>query len=408
MAKKALGKNLGALLGGSANKANERIGTEAPKDSELRKLPVDLIQPGKYQPRVDMHAESLEDLAESIRSQGVVQPIVVRPISDPGKFEIIAGERRWRATQLAGLDVIPALVRDVSDEAAIAMALIENIQREDLNPIEEAVALQRLQREFELTQQEVADAVGKSRSTVANLLRLMTLQEDVRRLVEHGDLEMGHARALLGLEGRAQTDAARQVVSRGLSVRETEKPFMMSVEDVFSISGRGTVATGRVERGIVKIQEEIEILGFAETRKTVVTGVEMFRKLLDEGRAGDNVGVLLRGIAKDEIYRGQCLTKPGSITPHKKFECEVYVLKKEEGGRHTPFFSGYRPQFYFRTTDVTGVVTLPEGTEMVMPGDNVNLTVELIAPIAMEKGVRFAIREGGRTVGAGTVTDIIE
>ena len=189
--------------------------------------------------------------------------------------------------------------------------------------------------------------------------------------------------------------------------RAIDGAFLMPVEDVFSISGRGTVATGRVERGIVKVGEEIEIVGIKDTAKTTVTGVEMFRKLLDEGRAGDNVGVLLRGTKREEIERGQVLAKPGSITPHTKFEAEVYVLKKEEGGRHTPFFNGYRPQFYFRTTDVTGAATLAEGTEMVMPGDNVNLTVELIAPIAMEDGLRFAIREGGRTVGAGVVTKIL-
>ena len=190
--------------------------------------------------------------------------------------------------------------------------------------------------------------------------------------------------------------------------RDVDKDFLMPIEDIFSISGRGTVVTGRVDRGVVKVGEEIEIVGIRPTTKTVVTGVEMFRKLLDQGQAGDNIGVLLRGTKKDEVERGQVLAKPGSITPHTKFKGEVYVLTKDEGGRHTPFFNGYRPQFYFRTTDVTGSSTLPEGTEMVMPGDNVNLTVELIAPIAMEKGVRFAIREGGRTVGAGTVTDIIE
>jgi len=190
--------------------------------------------------------------------------------------------------------------------------------------------------------------------------------------------------------------------------RDIDKDFLMPIEDIFSISGRGTVVTGRVERGVVKTGEEIEIIGIRPTAKTVVTGVEMFRKILDEGRAGDNVGVLLRGTKKDEVERGQVLAKPGSITPHTKFKGEVYVLSKDEGGRHTPFFNGYRPQFYFRTTDVTGASTLPEGTEMVMPGDNVNLEVTLIAPIAMEQGVRFAIREGGRTVGAGTVTDIIE
>ncbi len=190
--------------------------------------------------------------------------------------------------------------------------------------------------------------------------------------------------------------------------RDIEKPFLMPIEDVFSISGRGTVVTGRAERGIIKVGEEVEIVGLGETKKTVATGVEMFRKLLDEGRAGDNIGVLLRGTAKDEVERGMVLAKPGSITPHKKFKAEVYVLTKEEGGRHTPFFKGYRPQFYFRTTDVTGVAELPEGVEMVMPGDNVTLTIELIAPIAMEKEVRFAIREGGRTVGAGVVTEVIE
>ncbi len=190
--------------------------------------------------------------------------------------------------------------------------------------------------------------------------------------------------------------------------RVTDKPFLMPVEDVFSISGRGTVATGRVERGIVNTGNEIEIVGFKETRKTVVTGVEMFRKILDEGRAGDNVGCLLRGVKKDEIERGQVLAAPGSIKPHTKFKAEVYVLNKEEGGRHTPFFKGYRPQFYFRTTDVTGAVTLPEGVEMVMPGDNISMEVELITPVAMEKELRFAIREGGRTVGAGVVAEVIE
>ena len=190
--------------------------------------------------------------------------------------------------------------------------------------------------------------------------------------------------------------------------REIDKPFLMPVEDVFTISGRGTVVTGRVERGIVKVGEEIEIVGFRDTTKTVVTGVEMFRKLLDEGRAGDNIGALLRGTKREEIERGQVLCKPGSIKPHKKFKGEIYILKKEEGGRHTPFFKGYRPQFYFRTTDVTGLVTLPEGVEMVMPGDNINLDIELIAPIACEEGLRFAIREGGKTVGAGVVTKILE
>jgi elongation factor Tu len=191
-------------------------------------------------------------------------------------------------------------------------------------------------------------------------------------------------------------------------VREIDKPFLMPVEDVFTISGRGTVVTGRVERGIVKVGDEVEIIGIRATVKTVCTGVEMFRKILDQGQAGDNVGVLLRGIKREEVERGQVVAKPGSITPHRKFKAETYILTKEEGGRHTPFFNGYRPQFYFRTTDVTGVATLPEGVEMVMPGDNVSLAVELITPIAMEKELRFAIREGGRTVGAGVISDIAE
>ena len=190
--------------------------------------------------------------------------------------------------------------------------------------------------------------------------------------------------------------------------RDVDKPFIMPVEDVFSISGRGTVATGRIERGKVKVGDEIEIVGIKATQKTVVTGVEMFRKILDEGMAGDNVGCLLRGTKREEIERGQVLAKPGSITPHTKFKAEAYVLTKEEGGRHTPFFTGYRPQFYFRTTDVTGVAHLPTGVEMVMPGDNVAMEIELITPIAMEKGLRFAIREGGRTVGAGTISDVVE
>jgi len=190
-------------------------------------------------------------------------------------------------------------------------------------------------------------------------------------------------------------------------VRETDKPFLLPVEDVFSITGRGTVATGRIERGIIKVGEEVAVVGFGSDKKTVVTGVEMFRKLLDQGQAGDNVGLLLRGIQKEEIERGMVLAKPGSITPHTKAEAEVYVLTKEEGGRHTPFFKGYRPQFYFRTTDVTGTIELPEGTEMVMPGDNITMVIELITPIAMEEQVRFAIREGGRTVGAGVVTKIL-
>jgi elongation factor Tu len=190
--------------------------------------------------------------------------------------------------------------------------------------------------------------------------------------------------------------------------RDVDKPFLMPVEDVFSITGRGTVATGRIERGRVKVGDEVELVGFGAQRKTVVTGVEMFRKLLDEGVAGDNVGLLLRGIEKDEVERGMVIAKPGSVTPHTKFESEVYVLTKEEGGRHTPFFRGYRPQFYFRTTDVTGTVDLPEGVEMVMPGDNTKMTIELITPIALEEGLRFAIREGGRTVGAGVVTKILQ
>ena len=189
--------------------------------------------------------------------------------------------------------------------------------------------------------------------------------------------------------------------------RPVDKPFLMPIEDVFSISGRGTVVTGRVETGIVKVGEEVEIVGLKDTRKTVVTGVEMFRKLLDQGEAGDNIGALVRGVAREEVERGQVLSKPGSITPHTQFEAEVYVLSKDEGGRHTPFFKGYRPQFYFRTTDVTGSCELPEGVEMVMPGDNINMVVELICPIAMDEGLRFAIREGGRTVGAGVVTKVI-
>jgi elongation factor Tu len=191
-------------------------------------------------------------------------------------------------------------------------------------------------------------------------------------------------------------------------VRAIEKPFLMPIEDVFTISGRGTVVTGRMERGLVKVGDEVEIVGFAPTQKTVCTGVEMFRKTLDQGQAGDNVGLLLRGIKKDEVERGQVVAQPASITPHTKFKAEVYILTKEEGGRHTPFFTGYRPQFYLRTTDVTGVVTLPEGVEMVMPGDNVSMVVHLITPVALEKELRFAIREGGRTVGAGVVSEIVE
>jgi len=190
--------------------------------------------------------------------------------------------------------------------------------------------------------------------------------------------------------------------------RPIDKPFLMPIEDVFSISGRGTVVTGRVEQGVVKVGEEVEIVGIKDTRKTTVTGVEMFRKLLDQGQAGDNIGALIRGIDREDVERGQVLAKPGSITPHTNFKAEAYILTKEEGGRHTPFFNGYRPQFYFRTTDVTGSVTLPEGTEMVMPGDNISMVVELLTPIAMDKELRFAIREGGRTVGAGVVTEVIK
>jgi elongation factor Tu len=222
--------------------------------------------------------------------------------------------------------------------------------------------------------------------------------------------------ALAALEGRDDEIGKNKVLELMAAVdeyipepeRAVDRPFLMPVEDVFSISGRGTVATGRIERGIVKVGEEIAIVGIKDTVKTVVTGVEMFRKLLDQGQAGDNVGILLRGIKREDIERGQVLAKPGSITPHTKFKAEAYILTKEEGGRHTPFFKGYRPQFYFRTTDVTGVVTLPEGVEMVMPGDNIACTVELITPIAMDKELRFAIREGGRTVGAGVVSDVIE
>jgi elongation factor Tu len=211
-------------------------------------------------------------------------------------------------------------------------------------------------------------------------------------------------------EGEKQVDELMAAVDNYIPTpaRQVDKPFLMPVEDIFSISGRGTVATGRVERGIVKVGETVEIIGIRDTRSTVVTGVEMFKKLLDEGRAGDNVGLLLRGVDRKEIERGQVIAKPGSITPHTKFKAEAYILTKEEGGRHTPFFTGYRPQFYFRTTDVTGVAHLPEGVEMVMPGDNIAMEIELITPIAMEKGLRFAIREGGRTVGAGTISDIVE
>jgi elongation factor Tu len=220
--------------------------------------------------------------------------------------------------------------------------------------------------------------------------------------------------ALKALEGDEESEAKIVELAEALDsyipepVRDLDKPFLMPVEDVFSITGRGTVATGRIEQGIIKTGETVEIVGIKDTESTVVTGVEMFRKILDEGRAGDNVGCLLRGTKREDIERGQVLCKPKSITPHTKFKSEVYVLKKEEGGRHTPFFSGYRPQFYFRTTDVTGVANLPEGTEMVMPGDNVQMEIELIQPIAMDQGLRFAIREGGRTVGSGVVTEVIQ
>jgi elongation factor Tu len=229
------------------------------------------------------------------------------------------------------------------------------------------------------------------------------------------DIPVVKGSALAAVEGRDPEIGEKAIVELMNKVdefiptpaRDIDKPFLMPVEDVFSISGRGTVVTGRIERGIVKVGEEIDIIGIKELQKTVVTGVEMFRKLLDEGRAGDNVGLLLRGTKREDIERGQCLIKPGTVKPHSKFRCEVYILTKEEGGRHTPIFKGYRPQFYFRTTDVTGSITLNEGMEMIMPGDNTSFAVELIAPIAMEKGLRFAIREGGRTIGAGTVSDII-
>ncbi len=229
------------------------------------------------------------------------------------------------------------------------------------------------------------------------------------------DIPIVKGSALAALEGRDEAVGRAQILNLMAAVdsyipqpeRAVDLPFLMPIEDVFSISGRGTVVTGRVERGIVKVGEEVEIVGIRATVKTTCTGVEMFRKLLDQGQAGDNVGILLRGTKRDDVERGQVLCKPGSITPHTKFKGEVYILTKEEGGRHTPFFSNYRPQFYFRTTDVTGSIKLPEGTEMVMPGDNVAMEVDLIAPIAMEKGLRFAIREGGRTVGAGVVADII-
>jgi len=245
------------------------------------------------------------------------------------------------------------------------------------------------------------------------------VEEEVRDLLTKYQFDGKTAKVIRGsstaaLEGKPEGIKAIEELMDAIDseipepVREVDKPFLMSVEDVFSITGRGTVATGRIERGIVKLNETVEIVGLRDTSTTVVTGIEMFRKLLDEGRAGDNVGVLLRGVEKDGIERGQVVAAPKSITPHKKAKAEIYVLSKDEGGRHTPFFNGYRPQFYFRTTDVTGVVTLPKGVEMIMPGDNINVDIELIVPIAMEKTQRFAIREGGRTIGAGRVTEITE
>jgi elongation factor Tu len=257
-----------------------------------------------------------------------------------------------------------------------------------------------------------ADAVDD-----AELLELVELE--VRELLSAyefpGDeIPVIKGSALKALEGDAEWEKTVEELMAAVDsyiptpARDIEKPFLMPVEDIFTIQGRGTVATGRVERGVVKVNETVEVVGIRPTIKTVVTGVEMFKKLLDEGVAGDNVGLLLRGVERKDIERGQVISKPGSITPHTKFKAEAYVLTKEEGGRHTPFFTGYRPQFYFRTTDVTGVATLPAGVEMVMPGDNVAMDIELIAPIAMEKGLRFAIREGGRTVGAGTVSEVVE
>ena len=257
-----------------------------------------------------------------------------------------------------------------------------------------------------------ADAVDD-----AELLELVELE--VRELLSAyefpgDDIPVIKGSALKALEGDAEWEKTVEELMAAVDsyiptpARDIEKPFLMPVEDIFTIQGRGTVATGRVERGVVKVNETVEVVGIRPTIKTVVTGVEMFKKLLDEGTAGDNVGLLLRGVERKDIERGQVISKPGSITPHTKFKAEAYVLTKEEGGRHTPFFTGYRPQFYFRTTDVTGVATLPAGVEMVMPGDNVAMDIELIAPIAMEKGLRFAIREGGRTVGAGTVSEVVE
>jgi len=251
----------------------------------------------------------------------------------------------------------------------------------------------------------------------AELLELVDME--IRELLSSyefpgDDTPIIQGSALKALEGdpawEPKIDELMQAVDDFIPTpaRETDKPFLMPVEDIFTIQGRGTVATGRIERGVINVNEPVEIVGIKETRNSVVTGVEMFKKLLDSGMAGDNVGLLLRGVERKEIERGQVIAKPGSITPHTKFKAEAYVLTKEEGGRHTPFFTGYRPQFYFRTTDVTGVADLPAGVEMVMPGDNIQMEITLIAPIAMEKGLRFAIREGGRTVGAGTVSDIVE
>jgi elongation factor Tu len=260
-------------------------------------------------------------------------------------------------------------------------------------------------------------ALNKVDSADPELLELVELE--VRELLSQyefpgDDIPVVKVSALGALNGEGEWEKAIDELMKAVDdyvpmpTREIDKPFLMPIEDIFSIQGRGTVVTGRIEKGQCKVGEEMEIVGVRDTRKTVITGVEMFKKLLDSGQAGDNVGLLLRGIDKDDVERGQVIAKPGSITPHKKFKGGVYVLSKDEGGRHTPFFTGYRPQFYFRTTDVTGVVKLPEGTEMVMPGDNVTVEVELITPVAMDKGLRFAIREGGRTVGAGTVTEVLE
>jgi elongation factor Tu len=268
------------------------------------------------------------------------------------------------------------------------------------------------------TVEDPSGAAGRSHGGESTeLLDLVELE--VRELLKSyqfpgDDIPVVRGSALMALEDKNAEQGEQSILKLMEEVdkyipqptRDKDKPFLMPIEDVFSISGRGTVVTGRVERGIVKVGEEVEIVGLKDTTKTVVTGVEMFRKLLDQGEAGDNIGALLRGVGREDVERGQVLAKPGSITPHTNFEAEAYILTKEEGGRHTPFFTNYRPQFYFRTTDVTGVVTLPSGTEMVMPGDNARMTIELIQPIAMDEGLRFAIREGGRTVGAGVVTKI--